>query len=131
MDALSYNIDKTLNDFDNNSPAESQTLDASSNKLNIQLNPSALKMIEDTSSSVAEKTPDLKYTKYVKREKKSNITPENIDVIMLSQIPNVSVDTAIQIIDKYKTIYNLINVLSENASELKDFKIKPNQGRED
>lgn len=128
MDALSYNIDKTLNDFDNNSPRESQTLDASSNKLNIQLNPSALKMIEETSSSVAEKTPDLKYTKYVKREKKSNITPENIDVIMLSQIPNVSVDTAIQIIDKYKTIYNLINVLSENASELKDFKIKTKSG---
>lgn len=128
MDALSYNIDKTLNDIDNNSPRESQPLDASSNKLNIQLNPSALKMIEDTSSSVAEKTPDLKYTKYVKREKKSNITPENIDVIMLSQIPNVSVDTAIQIIDKYKTIYNLINVLSENASELKDFKIKTKSG---
>ena len=128
MDALSYNIDKTLNDIDNNSPRESQTLDASSNKLNIQLNPSALKMIEDTSSSVAEKTPDLKYTKYVKREKKSNITPENIDVIMLSQIPNVSVDTAIQIIDKYKTIYNLINVLSDNDSELKDFKIKTKSG---
>lgn len=127
MDALSYNIDKTLNDIDNKSPPENQTLDASSNKLNIQINPSALKMIEDTSSA-AEKTPDLKYTKYVKREKKSNITPENIDVIMLSQIPNVSVDTAIQIIDKYKTIYNLINVLSENASELKDFKIKTKSG---
>ena len=127
MDALSYNIDKTLNDVDNKSPLENQTLDASSNKLNIQLNPSVLKMIEDTSSPV-EKTPDLKYTKYVKREKKSNITPENIDVIMLSQIPNVSVDTAIQIIDKYKTIYNLINVLSDNDSELKDFKIKTKSG---
>lgn len=127
MDALSYNIDKTLNDIDNKSPPENQTLDASSNKLNIQINPSALKMIEDTSSA-AEKTPDLKYTKYVKREKKSNITPENIDVIMLSQIPNVSVDTAIQIIDKYKTIYNLINVLSDNDSELKDFKIKTKSG---
>ena len=63
MDALSYNIDKTLNDFDNNSPRENQTLDASSNKLNIQLNPSALKMIEDTSSSVAEKKTRLKIYK--------------------------------------------------------------------
>tara|TARA_B100001059_G_C17836125_1_gene588265 strand:+ start:2245 stop:3177 length:933 start_codon:yes stop_codon:yes gene_type:complete len=127
MDALSYNINKTLNDIDNNSPPENQVSDPSLNKLNIQLNPSALKMIEDTSSP-AEKTPDLKYTKYVKREKKSNITPENIDVIMLSQIPNVSVDTAIQIIDKYKTIYNLINILSENKNELKDFKIKTKTG---
>ena len=127
MDVLSYNINKTLNDFDNNSPPENQVSDPSLNKLNIQLNPSALKMIEDTSSP-AEKTPDLKYTKYVKREKKSNITPENIDVIMLSQIPNVSVDTAIQIIDKYKTIYNLINILSENENELKDFKIKTKTG---
>ena len=127
MDVLSYNTNKTLNDFDNNSPPENQVSDPSLNKLNIQLNPSALKMIEDTSSP-AEKTPDLKYTKYVKREKKSNITPENIDVIMLSQIPNVSVDTAIQIIDKYKTIYNLINILSENENELKDFKIKTKTG---
>lgn len=127
MDVLSYNINKTLNDIDNNSPPENQVSDPSLNKLNIQLNPSALKMIEDTSSP-AEKTPDLKYTKYVKREKKSNITPENIDVIMLSQIPNVSVDTAIQIIDKYKTIYNLINILSENKNELKDFKIKTKTG---
>ena len=127
MDVLSYNINKTLNDFDNNSPPENQVSDPSLNKLNIQLNPSALKMIEDTSSP-AEKTPDLKYTKYVKREKKSNITPENIDVIMLSQIPNVSVDMAIQIIDKYKTIYNLINILSENENELKYFKIKTKTG---
>lgn len=127
IDVLSYNINKTLNDIDNNSPPENQVSDPSLNKLNIQLNPSALKMIEDTSSP-AEKTPDLKYTKYVKREKKSNITPENIDVIMLSQIPNVSVDTAIQIIDKYKTIYNLINILSENKNELKDFKIKTKTG---
>ena len=127
MDVLSYNINKTLNDFDNNSPPENQVSDPSLNKLNIQLNPSALKMIEDTSSP-AEKTPDLKYTKYVKREKKSNITPENIDVIMLSQIPNVSVDMAIQIIDKYKTIYNLINILSENENELKDFRIKTKSG---
>ena len=127
MDVLSYNINKTLNDFDNKSQQENQVSDPSLNKLNIQLNPSALKMIEDTSSP-AEKTPDLKYTKYVKREKKSNITPENIDVIMLSQIPNVSVDTAIQIIDKYKTIYNLINILSENENELKDFRIKTKYG---
>jgi ERCC4-type nuclease len=127
MDVLSYNINKTLNDFDNKSQQENQVSDPSLNKLNIQLNPSALKMIEDTSSP-AEKTPDLKYTKYVKREKKSNITPENIDVIMLSQIPNVSVDTAIQIINKYKTIYNLINVLSKNASELKEFKVKTKSG---
>jgi len=127
MDVLSYNINKTLNDFDNKSQQENQVSDPSLNKLNIQLNPSALKMIEDTSSP-AEKTPDLKYTKYVKREKKSNITPENIDVIMLSQIPNVSVDTAIQIIDKYKTIYNLINILSENENELKDFRIKTKSG---
>ena len=127
LDVLSYNINKTLNDFDNNSPPENQVSDPSLNKLNIQLNPSALKMIEDTSSP-AEKTPDLKYTKYVKREKKSNITPENIDVIMLSQIPNVSVDMAIQIIDKYKTIYNLINILSENENELKDFRIKTKSG---
>ena len=96
-----------------------------SSKLNITLNAEIVESIKD---NTVENTPSLKYSKYVKREKKSNITPENIDVIMLSQIPNISVDTAMQIINKYKTIYNLINILTDNEKELNNFMIKTKSG---
>ena len=78
--------------------------------------------------TTVENTPSLKYSKYVKREKKSNITPDNIDVIMLSQIPNISVDIAMQILDKYGTILNLINTLTMNEKELNNFMIKNKNG---
>lgn len=135
VDALCCNIDKTLDNIDNqqqpqqqppkHNQQQSHPQNETMDKINITINPTALKIVDNASF---ETPPNLKYTKYVKREKKSNITPENIDVIMLSQIPNVSVDTAIQIINKYKTIYNLINVLSKNASELKEFKVKTKSG---
>ena len=96
-----------------------------SSKLNITLNAEVVESIKD---NTVENTPSLKYSKYVKREKKSNITPENIDVIMLSQIPNISVDTAMQIIHKYKTIYNLIKILTDNEKELNNFMIKTKSG---
>lgn len=96
-----------------------------SSKLNITLKPEIVESIKD---NTVENTPSLKYSKYVKREKKSNITPENIDVIMLSQIPNISVDTAMQIIHKYKTIYNLIKILTDNEKELNNFMIKTKSG---
>lgn len=96
-----------------------------SSKLNITLN---AEVVESIKNNTVENTPSLKYSKYVKREKKSNITPENIDVIMLSQIPNISVDIAMQIIHKYKTIYNLIKILTDNEKELNNFMIKTKSG---
>jgi len=50
------------------------------------------------------------YTNVVKKVKKENITPDNIGSIILSQIPGVSSKTAEVIIDKYKTILNLLQL---------------------
>ena len=85
-------------------------------------------VVDSIKEKTVENTPSLKYSRYVKREKKSNITPENIDVIMLSQIPNISVDTGMQILDKYKTILNLITILTNNEKELNNFMIKTKTG---
>jgi ERCC4-type nuclease len=116
---LNHNINKVLNDKkieeNNNKP----------NKINITLTPESVESIKETT---VDNTPDLKYSKYVKRQKKGNITPENIDVIMLSQIPHISVDTAMQILNKYKTIYKLINILKDNENELNGFIIKSKTG---
>ena len=48
------------------------------------------------------------YSSCLKTSKKSNITKDNINEIMLMQIPGISNSIAIQIIQEYKTIYNLI-----------------------
>ena len=55
-----------------------------------------------------------KYNEVVKKIKKSNVTPENVGKIMLSQIPGISNKIATAVMDKYKTISNLIH------SDLKD-----------
>lgn len=108
------------------SDSEEQHASASaSTKINIKLNPN---VVESTKHETVETTPSLKYSKYVKREKKSNITPENIDVIMLSQIPHVSVDVAMQILKQHGTIYRLINTLNETPDVLKTFMVKTKSG---
>ena len=52
--------------------------------------------------------------------KKSEITTDNIGEIMLTQIPNVSVNTAKVIMNKFKSILNLIADLQENEKCLDD-----------
>jgi ERCC4-type nuclease len=48
------------------------------------------------------------YVGLVKTVKKDNITPDNIAEIMLCQIPGISAATAISIMEKFKTLSNLI-----------------------
>ena len=68
------------------------------------------------------------YSEVIKKCKKANITPNNIGEIMLSNIPAVSSKTAIAIMEKYKTIKNLINELENNKECLKDFKYEMDNG---
>jgi len=60
------------------------------------------------------------YINVVKKVKKENITPDNIDEIMLCQIPGISSVTALAIIEKYKSISNLIISLNNDENCLKD-----------
>jgi crossover junction endonuclease MUS81 len=69
------------------------------------------------------------YIGLVKKVKKENITPENIDEIMLCQIPGVSTATAISIIKKFNNIANLIKCLEENEKCLSDITNTNNKGQ--
>ncbi len=60
------------------------------------------------------------YVSVIKKVKKENITCENIGAIMLCQIPGVSSATALTIMEKFKTIQNLIKSLETNPECLKD-----------
>ena len=79
----------------------------------------------DQSNDVSSK----EYVGLVKKVKKENITPENIDEIMLCQIPGVSTATAISIIKKFSNIANLIKCLEENEKCLSDVTNTNNKGQ--
>lgn len=68
------------------------------------------------------------YSTVCKRVKKENITLDNIGIIMLMQIPNVSQQTAAIIIDKFKTLNNVIKVLEKDNSVLNDLYITTKNG---
>jgi crossover junction endonuclease MUS81 len=77
----------------------------------------------------SEKESDKDYISVVKKVKKENITPENIAEIMLCQIPGISSVTAIAIMDKFKTIPNLIQEIQQNDNCLKDISYQNSKGQ--
>jgi ERCC4-type nuclease len=60
------------------------------------------------------------YVSVIKKIKKENITPDNIGEIILCQIPGISTVTALAIMEKYKTIANLINCLQTDEKCLEN-----------
>ena len=68
--------------------------------------------------SLEQKEDSTNYSSVVKRTKKNNITPVNIGEIMLGQIPNVSSVVAIAVMERFKTIKELIHALSKDKTAL-------------
>jgi ERCC4-type nuclease len=68
------------------------------------------------------------YTNAIKASKKSNITKDNIGEIMLAQIPGLSMNVAQSLMEKYKTIKNLIKELEKDENCLDDFKVECKNG---
>lgn len=56
------------------------------------------------------------YCTVIKKNKKENITKENIGEIMLCQIPGISSTIAIAIMQKYNSFYDLINDVNTNPN---------------
>ena len=64
------------------------------------------------------------YVNVVKTAKKANITHDNINIIMLMQIPNISHQTATTIINKFKTLKNMILALENDEYCLDSLKLE-------
>ena len=62
------------------------------------------------------------------KEKNEYITPENINIIMLSCIPGINSKTATQIMSEYKTVQNLLYQLEIDPTCLNTFMIKTELG---
>jgi ERCC4-type nuclease len=84
-----------------------------------KINSSNKEESEESEEEIQEKT-DKDYVSVIKKIKKDNITPENICEIMLCQIPGISSVTALAIMDKFKTIVNLLKEIENNPECLKD-----------
>ena len=71
-----------------------------------------------------------KYCGVIKSHKEKNeyITPQNINIIMLSCVPGINSKTAIQIMSEYKTINNLICHLEKEPNCLNTFMLKMDNG---
>lgn len=63
------------------------------------------------------------YTEVIHKTKHKNITPANIGVICLSQIPFISQTTAQVLIEHYGTFYKCIQSIHENPDELRNIKV--------
>ena len=86
-----------------------------------------------TNNEDLEKNEDLKlenkednYLANIKNTKKSNITRENIDILMLMQVPGVSITSATTIMNTHKTINNLVNNLTKDETCLDSLKTENN-----
>jgi ERCC4-type nuclease len=74
-----------------------------------------IKLDESENSDMSTKAQsDATYSNVIKTSKKSNITTNNINEIMLTQIPGVSIHVAKTLMLKFKTIKDLTNALCED-----------------
>ena len=69
------------------------------------------------------------YCSVIKKVKKENITPENIDEIMLCQIPGISSVSAIALIKEFQTIHNLISKVIDDKSCLNNISYINEKGK--
>jgi ERCC4-type nuclease len=111
------NITKTISE---KPESERETETDPENKVETILETNTSVETEENSDPEQSKNGDKDYISLVKKVKKENITVENIDEIMLCQIPGVSTATAVSIIKKYNSIAKLIKCLEENEKCLAD-----------
>jgi ERCC4-type nuclease len=76
-----------------------------------------------------DKQCDKDYVNVIKKVKKENITPDNIGEIMLCQIPGISSVTALSIMDKFKTLPNLLKELEKDENCLKEISNTNSKGQ--
>ena len=80
--------------------------------------------LKDNNKVVQGKT----YTDVIKREKKSNITPENIGEIILSQIPGISSKSSKAIMSNFESLHDMLIKLKQDKHCLDEINIVTNNG---
>ena len=81
-------------------------------------NPDTNKQPEELDTNLQQVIPE--YCSVVKKVKKDNLTPENMGQMILCQIPSISSVSAIAIMEKYKSISQLMRELVNDPNCLND-----------
>ena len=71
-----------------------------------------------SSDNVSSQLPIADYHTVVKRVKKENLTPQNMMLVMVAQIPGISSVISKVLFDKYNTLSNLIHIIEEDRHAL-------------
>jgi len=95
--------------------------------INEDKNNASEESLEQSDKSLEQSDKD--YIGVVKKVKKDNITADNIDEIMLCQIPGISSVSAIAIIQKFKSLANLIKEIDTNGDCLNDVSYTNSKGQ--
>lgn len=69
------------------------------------------------------------YVSVVSKVKKNNITNKNIGMIILSQIPGISCNTSAVIIEKFGSLYNVLENLKKDPTCLDELTYKTTKGQ--
>ena len=93
------------------------------------VNEGRLVLPNEVQPDIIKEETDKDYISVVKKVKKDNITLDNIDEIMLCQIPGISSVTAIAIMEKYKNLSNLIKELEKDNECLKNISSTNTKGQ--
>lgn len=68
------------------------------------------------------------YTDVIKKVKKENIKPENIGEIILSQIPGISSKTSKAVMEKFNSLYDLLEKIKDDKHCLDEIYLKQSNG---
>jgi len=109
------NLEPNPNDNLESNIEQDATISLDQNVDGLDLDPPFKK--DDGLDSPFSKVEKVEYVDVIKKVKKENITPQNIDEIMLCQIPGISSTTACAIIGEFKTIYNLTKEIEAKGIE--------------
>ena len=80
-----------------------------------------VEFIQQLFEKTSKETEEKDYVSTIKIKKKDKLTPENVDILMLSQIPTISTVTAKALLLQYLTVFQLTQALKENPDVLSTF----------
>ena len=80
-----------------------------------------VEFIQQLFEKTSKETEEKDYVSTIKIKKKDKLTPENVDILMLSQIPTISTVTAKALLQQYPTVFQLTQALKENPDVLVAF----------
>lgn len=110
-----------------------RTLEPENAKENVDQQIEETAETKETKESSEEKSDSeisKNYCTVIKKNKKENITKENIGEIMLCQIPGISSTIAIAIMKNYNSFYELINDVNSNSNCLNNLCTTDKNGKQ-